>query len=173
MLERTSVFPFMSHLESLIAEYLEWQGYLVKRNLKVGKRAKGGWEMELDIVGLNPKTQTIVHYEPSLDAMTWDKREVRYEKKFRLGKQYMFTEVFDWLPKSTQIEQIAVFYNHPPGRDTIAGAKVASIDELMAEIRAKVGERGPMIRNAISEQYPLLRTIQMSHVGYCRAISNE
>ena len=32
----------MSHLESLIAEYLEWQGYLIRRNLKVGRRAKGG-----------------------------------------------------------------------------------------------------------------------------------
>jgi hypothetical protein len=28
-----------------------------------------------------------------------------------------------------------------------------------------------MIRNAISEQYPLLRTIQMSHVGYQQALS--
>ncbi|HXI23291.1 MAG TPA: hypothetical protein VNG71_05395 [Pyrinomonadaceae bacterium] len=160
----------MSHLESLIAEYLEWQGCLVKRNLKVGRRDRGGWEMELDVVGLNPKTQTIIHYEPSLDALTWDKREPRYEKKFKLSKKYMFKEVFDWLPKSTHIEQIAVFYNHPAGRDTIAGAKIMSIDELMAEIRGKVCNRGPMIKNAISEHYPLLRTIQMSHVGYCRAI---
>lgn len=126
--------------------------------------------MELDVVGLNPKTQTIIHYEPSLDALTWDKREPRYEKKFKLSKKYMFKEVFDWLPKSTHIEQIAVFYNHPAGRDTIAGAKIMSIDELMAEIRGKVCNRGPMIKNAISEHYPLLRTIQMSHVGYCRAI---
>lgn len=132
----------MSHLESLIAEYLEWQGYLVKRNLKVGKRDRGGYEMELDIVGLNPKTQTIVHYEPSLDALTWDKRELRYKKKFRFGKKYMFTEVFDWLPKSTHIEQIAVFYNHPAGRDKIAGATIMSIDELMAEIRSRVCEKG-------------------------------
>lgn len=160
----------MSHLESLIAEYLEWQGYLVKRNLKVGRRDRGGWEMELDIVGLNPKTQTIVHYEPSLDAQTWDKRELRYEKKFRLGKKYMFTEVFDWLPKSTHIEQIAVFYNHPPGRDKIAGGKIISIDELVAEIRARVITCGPMISNAIPQQYPLLRTIQMSHAGYSRKI---
>ncbi len=160
----------MSHLESLIAEYLEWQGYLVKRNLKVGKRDRGGYEMELDIVGLNPKTQTLVHYEPSLDALTWGKREPRYEKKFRLGKKYMFTEVFDWLPKSTHIEQIAVFYNHPKGRDKIAGATIMSIDELMAEIRSRVCEKGPMIKNAISERYPLLRTIQMSHVGYYKRI---
>lgn len=160
----------MSHLESLIAEYLDWQGYLVKRNLKVGRRERGGWEMELDVVGFNPKTEKVVHYEPSIDALTWNNREIRYEKKFKLARKYMFTEVFDWLPNKTQIEQIAVFYNHPAGRDRIAGAKIMSIDELVCEIRMKVCERGPMIRNAISEQYPLLRTIQMSHVGYCRAI---
>jgi hypothetical protein len=160
----------MSHLESLIAEYLEWQGFLVKRNLKVGRRERGGWEMELDVVGLNPKTQTIIHYEPSLDALTWGKREVRYKKKFELARKYMFKEVFHWLPRSTHIEQIAVFYNHPSGRDKIAGAKIMSIDELMAEIRSKVVGCGPMIRNAIPEQYPLLRTIQMSTVGYYRAI---
>lgn len=28
-----------------------------------------------------------------------------------------------------------------------------------------------MIKNAISERYPLLRTIQMSHVGYICAIA--
>ena len=161
----------MRHLESLIAEYLEWQGFLVKRNLKIGRRERGGWEMELDVVGLNPKTKTIVHYEPSIDAQTWDKRLVRYEKKFQIARKYMFKEVFDWLPETTRIEQIAVFYNHPRGRDTIAGAKIMSIDELMAEIRDEVCKRGPMISNAISEQYPLLRTIQMSHVGYSRAIS--
>jgi hypothetical protein len=161
----------MSHLESLIAEYLEWQGFLVKRNLKIGRRERGGWEMELDVVGLNPKTPTIIHYEPSLDALTWDKREVRYKKKFELARKYMFSEVFHWLPSSTHIEQIAVFYNHPRGRDKIAGATIQSIDELMTEIRAAVTACGPMIRNAIPEQYPLLRTLQMSHAGYSRAIA--
>lgn len=70
----------MSHLESLVAEYLEWQGYLVRRNTKVGRLAHGGWEMELDIVGYHPKTQKLVHYEPSIDALSWDKREARYVK---------------------------------------------------------------------------------------------
>ena len=53
----------MSHLESLIAEYLEWQGYLIRRNMKVGRRAKGGWEMELDVVGYHPQLNKIIHYE--------------------------------------------------------------------------------------------------------------
>ena len=160
----------MSHLESLIAEYLEWQGYLIRRNMKVGRRAKGGWEMELDVVGYHPQLNKIIHYEPSIDALPWVEREARYVKKFQLAQRYMFTEVFSWLDSSTQVEQIAVFYDHPKGRDTIAGGKIMSIDELVAEIRAKVISCGPMISNAIPQQYPLLRTIQMSHVGYSRAI---
>lgn len=53
----------------------------------------------------------------------------------------------------------------------MAGATIMSIDELMAEIKSKVTSCGPMIKNAISEEYPLLRTIQMSHTGYCGVIS--
>lgn len=64
-----------SHLETLIRVYLEWQGYLVRRNITVGRRAKGGWEIELDLIGFNPVTAHLVHYEPSLDANSSDKRE--------------------------------------------------------------------------------------------------
>jgi hypothetical protein len=160
----------MTHLESLISEYLEWQGFLIRRNTKVGRLGHGGWEMELDVVGFHPRTGDLVHYEPSIDALSWDKREARYKKKFEAGRKYIVKDLFSWLPPATKLQQIAVFISHPNGRDTIAGSRIVSVDELVAEIRAKVAECGPMIRNAIPEQYPLLRTIQMSHVGYSRAI---
>lgn len=48
------------HPESLIGEYLEWQGYLVRRNTKVGKLSPGGWEMELDIVAFHLHTHALV-----------------------------------------------------------------------------------------------------------------
>ena len=67
------------------------------------------------------------------------------------------------------MHQFALFVSHPAGRDAIAGGTLLSIDELMAEIRAEVMKRGAMVRNAISEQYLLLLTIQMSHAGYYRA----
>ena len=76
----------MSHLESLISEYLQWQGFLVQTNIKVGRLGHGGWEMELDVVGFHPQLGTLVHYEPSLDAFSWEKRETRYRKKFEAGK---------------------------------------------------------------------------------------
>jgi hypothetical protein len=80
----------MSHLESLIAEYLEWQGFLIRRNLKAGRRAKSGGEMELDVVGSHPKLNKIMHYEPSIDALKWWVREQRYDKKLTLVRKYMF-----------------------------------------------------------------------------------
>lgn len=40
----------------------------------------------------------------------------------------------------------------------------------MAEIRTEVLKRGIMSKNAIPEIYPLLRTIQLSHSGYHRAV---
>ena len=160
----------MSHLETLIAEYLDWQGYLVKKNIKVGRLGHGGWEMEVDIVGYQPKSGSLVHYEPSIDALSWEKREARYKKKFEAGRKYIFTDIFPWLPASTPLKQIAVFITHPKGRDTIAGGAIVSIDEFMAEVRAKVVACGFMVSNAMPEQYPLLRTVQLSHVGYYRAI---
>ncbi len=160
----------MSHLESLIAEYLDWQGHIVRRNVKVGRLNHGGWEMELDIIGYHPGSNIVVHYEPSIDALSWEKREARYLKKFNAGRRYIFTEVFSWLPPETPLKQVAVFISRPREKKEFAGGALLSIDELMSEIRAKVIECGPMCRNAISEQYPLLRTLQMTHSGYNRAI---
>lgn len=159
-----------SHLETLIHEYLEWQGYLVRRNVKVGRRAKGGWEMELDLIAYNPLKQHLVHYEPSLDAHSWKLREERFTKKFSAAQRYMFTEIFPWLPPNSKLEQFAVVYNPTSNRPLLGGGKVLGVDQLVSEIRAKVVACGPMIRNAIPESFPLLRTLQMSHVGYRRAL---
>lgn len=160
-----------SHLELLIAEYLDWQGYLVRRNIKVGRLKHGGWEMELDVIGYNPHTKDLVHYEPSVDAHTWDTREARYKKKFEAGKKWIFSEVFSWLPpETTPLRQIAIFPSHTKNRDTIAGGKILSIDEFVAEVRAKVIKHGTACRNAIPEGYPLLRVLQLSHCGYNRAL---
>ena len=160
----------MSHLESLIVEYLDWQGYLVRRTTKVGRLKHGGWEMELDVIGFNPHSGDLVHYEPSVDAHTWETREMRYKKKLDAAKKLIFLEVFSWLPPETPLRQIAVFPSHPKDRHTIAGAQILSIDELMAEIRSKIIGCSVMRSNAISENYPLLRVLQLSHCGYNKVI---
>jgi hypothetical protein len=122
--------------------------------------------MELDIIGYRPKTNQLVHYEPSTDAYAWGKRELRYIKKFQAGRKYIPKELFPWLKPAPKLQQFAVFPMHPKGRDQIAGGKIISIDELMATIREEVVKCGKMSKNAIPEQYPLLRTLQLSHSGY-------
>ena len=160
----------MSHLESLIVEYLDWQGYLVRRNTKVGRLKHGGWKMELDVIGYHPDKKDLVHYEPSVDAHAWDTREARFVKKFEAARQLILTEVFSWLPAETPLRQIAIFPSHPKGRDTIAGGQILSIDEFVAEVRSQVVKCGIASRSAISENYPLLRVLQLSHCGYNRAL---
>ena len=87
--------------------------------------------MELDVVGYHPQLNKIIHYEPSIDALGWTERQGRYEKKFQLARKYMFTEVFSWLDSSTQVEQIAVFYDHPKGRDTMPEGRLCRSMNLL------------------------------------------
>lgn len=74
----------MNHLEELTKEWLEYRGYFVRQSVLVGPRTKGGYEGELDIVALNPVTRHLLHIECSLDALAWDKRELRFAAKFEL-----------------------------------------------------------------------------------------
>lgn len=41
-------------LEQLVAEWYEYRGYFVRRNVLVGRRSQGGQDGELDIVAFNP-----------------------------------------------------------------------------------------------------------------------
>src|SRR5690606_30073809 len=130
-----------------------------RRNVKVGRRAKGGWEMELDLIAYNPVTLHLAHYEPSLDAQSWEKREHRFAKKFLAARKYLFSEVFPWLPANSQFEQFAVLPKRASSRFSIGGGAIIGVDDLVSEIRTKVMQCGIMAKNAIPEGYPLLRTL--------------
>lgn len=160
----------MTHLEQLIAEYYDWKGFLVKENIKVGRRDAGGWEMELDVVAYHPHGGRLLHIEASLDAHGWDKREQRYAKKFGIGEKYILKEVFTWLPPETKIEKEAIFPAVPKERTQIAGARLRSIDHFVKEVKDEILAGNVMSRDAIPEQYPLLRTMQLALMGYYRRI---
>lgn len=124
----------MTHLEQLIAEYYDWLGFLVKSNVKVGKRTMGGYDMELDIIAYHPGDKRLLHIEASLDAHSWPKREERYIKKFHMGEKYILSEVFTWLPPGASIERVAIFPSIA-GREMLAGARLQSIDGFMHEVK--------------------------------------
>ena len=163
----------MSHLEDLVAEYYDWQGYLIKRNVKVGKLAHGGWAMELDIIAYHPHTNDLIHLEPSIDANSWAIREKRFKKKFSFGKKHIFSDVFTWLDPKTPVRQVAVLVSKGRDRSTLAGGEIRTIDECVSEIREAVRAEGIVAKKAIPEQYPLLRTIQLTVSGYYRVVEPE
>lgn len=142
-----------------------WKRHLVLRNEKVGPLGHGGHAGELDIVAYSPQANTILHLEPSLDADTWKRREERYAKKFAAGREHIPT-LFPWLDPLPPIRQIAVFVSAAVDRTTIAGGEVVTVDEVAAEIRRAVCDRGKTSQGAIPEQFPLLRTIQLMECGY-------
>lgn len=158
----------MNHLEKLTRQYYEWKGYLVKGNVKVGRLSHGGWAGELDIVAYHPQTNHLVHIEPSIDAHSWKKRKDRFEKKFKAGKKYIYKDVFPWLSKDTPLEQIAMLVTST--RKELAGGQVISLDEFMSKIKTEIKEKGIMAKNAIPEEYDLLRTIQMAINGYYKNV---
>ena len=160
----------MSHLEQFVAEYLSWKGYLIRQNIKVGPLDHGGWEMEVDVVGYHPGTQDLVHHEPSIDALNWAAREKRYKKKFDAGRNYIRTDVFPWVSKDITLIQIAVFQNCTHGNREIAGGEVITIGEFFSQVRSEIIKVGIAFTHVIPETYPLLRTLQLSHCGYRRAL---
>jgi|ERR1044071_1717970 hypothetical protein len=148
-----------NHLENLVAEWYECKGYFIRRNVKVGRRLRGGYEGELDIVGFNPRTKHLVHIEPSLDANSWAERERRYAKKFDAGKRHI-PGLFKGLDLPKEIEQIALFvFASNKTRKTLAGGKVMLVAELLEEIFSVLKSQS-IYTNMIDEQKPLLRTLQ-------------
>jgi len=156
-----------NHLEQLVYEFLDWKGYCVWRNIRVGKREKGGYEGELDIVAFHPSSREVLHIELSLDSNRWDKRKEKFSKKFALGKKYIcevFLKNLGLDEKSVSVQQIAYVPNKGYVKDKESleeeiGAKIRILSELLREIVDELKKKD-LRKDAIPENYPLLRTIQ-------------
>ena len=148
----------MNHLEQLVAEWYEYNGYFVRRNVKVGRRPEGGYECELDVIAFHPGSKKLVQIEPSTDTHSIAKREERYSKKFAAGKKYI-PELFAGLELPQEIEQIALFI-YGAQRSSIAGGKMLLMQDLMKEIMARLSTIS-FKSNAIPETYPMLRTLHL------------
>ncbi|MDD3029371.1 MAG: hypothetical protein PHS57_03705 [Alphaproteobacteria bacterium] len=148
-------------LEQLVAEWYEFQGYFVRRNVRVGKRLNGGHEGELDVVAFHPSKGRLIHIEPSMDCDPWDKREARFSRKFKTGRTYI-PMLFEGFSLPAEIEQVALLmYGSSKDHSTLGGKRLMMIDEFMANVRKEI--EGRQIRNAaIPEQFILLRTLQFA-----------
>ena len=148
-----------NYLEQLAAEWYEYSGYFVRRNVLVGARPGGGFDGELAILAVHVGRRQVVHIEPSMDAHSWEKRADRYSKRFAAGRRYI-PDLLDGLEPSAPLRQIALIglgsrTNHP----TLGGGEVLTLPDFLTEIlvalRESPGDKGP-----VPQQYPILRTLQ-------------
>jgi hypothetical protein len=148
-----------NYLEQLVSEWYEFNGYFVRRNIKVGRRAKGGYEGELDVVAFHPSKKLLVHIEPSSDAHRWEKREERFSKKFAAGRKYI-PKIFEGFDLPPDIEQIALLVLPSKGnRQTLGGGKLITLAELLEKIFIEIKPLS-IYKNSIPEDKPLLRSFQ-------------
>ena len=158
-----------NYLEELISQWYEFRGYFVRRNVLVGKRPKGGYDCELDIVGFHPAKQHLVHLEPSMDAHTWEVRERRFTAKFTAGRRHI-PGLFKGFTVPKKIEQIAVLgFASVRNHQMIGGGRILLMAELLEEIFREL--RGKRIASsAIPEHLSILRSFQFV-AEYHKAVS--
>ena len=148
-----------NHLETLLTEWLAYQGYFVRCNVKVGKRPKGGWDGELDVVGFSPETKHLIHYECSTDSLTIEERQEKFARKFEMGRMYV-AALFPGLALPP-LEQKVLHAYASKTQTQMGGADVVRVQDLVTDILAQLRLQ-KLSNKAVPEQYPLLRTLQIA-----------
>jgi len=157
-----------NHLEQLISEWLEFQGFIVRKNVKVGKLDRGGYAGEIDIAAYHPVNGILLHVEPSLDALPLDKKDQRFQNKFNIGKQYVVAEVFPWLDPAPPLTQWAVVWAANTNRLTLGGGELIPVWDLYTMIAEHFERTNRPITRAIPENFPLLRTLHQTYHWVCK-----
>jgi hypothetical protein len=154
----------MNFLEQLTAE---WYGYhkkcFTRTNVHFGRRLNGGYKGEMDVIAYNPQTDEFIHIETSVDADSWEKRNVKFQRKFRDAKEH-YMEVFPFKNKDMKPTQIAIVgFNQVRDEHRSFGEniQIIHIPAFLKEITEILKLKDPQ-RDAVPEGYPLLRAIQYS-----------
>lgn len=150
----------MNHLEQLVSEWLQYRGYFVRTSVQVGPRPNGGFEGELDVVGVHIGQQRLIHVECSVDTLSMAKREQRFALKFERGRRFI-AKVFDGLTLPADLEQVAVLQFPNTSIHAFGSARIISVRDLVHEIYAGLAHTTPA-SGAVPTTLPLLRTLQLA-----------
>lgn len=150
----------MNFLEELVAEWYTHQGYFVRTNIKFGKRDKGGWMGEMDVVAFNAKTREFVHIEPSTDGDPWEERRERFRRKFDDAKKH-YDDLFPFEKKAVSCIAIASYSSEAKASKLGPGIEVKSIPQFIREVSQELSQRSPH-NEAVPEGLPLLRAMQLA-----------
>ena len=128
--------------------------------MQVGPRAKGGFEGELDVVGIHPGKGHLIHVECSLDAASKEKREAKFGAKFERGRKFA-PKIFEGFPDVKDFDQVAVLMLAGESVSSVGGVRVIRTTDLIREINSGSAGTSPQ-RGAVPSNLPLLRTFQMA-----------
>lgn len=146
----------MNFLEELVAEWLEFSGYLVSQNVRYGTPPGGGYLGECDVLGFLPQTGEYIHVEVSGAASRRDDLIARLHEQFDKAKEFYRT----LMPGgSGEIQRLAVARWAGEAVDLGQGIESKTIQEFVQEVCERLAELNPLNR-AVPQKFPLLRAMQ-------------
>ncbi len=147
-----------NYLVELVAEWYEFQGYLVRRNVAAQASNKSG-TTELDVIAVHTGHSEVVHVEASMDSDSWQKRDKRFRAKFRAG-QVLFDELAAGMKKKPRFRQRALLvYARTLRRRTLGGGELVLLPQFLHEIVERLVELR-IDKQIVPEHLPLIRTLQ-------------
>jgi hypothetical protein len=161
----------MNHLEQLVAEWLQYKGYFVRVSVPVGPLRRGGFEGELDVVGLNIVNKHLIHVECSLDALSWKERHDKFSQKFERGRKHI-QNVFTGLTLPDSLDQVALLQFATRAHQEVGGARLVTGKLFIREILDGLQGTSPA-SGAVPSTFPLLRTLQLAADAQDAAPSSE
>jgi len=147
----------MNHLEQLVAEWLQYNGYFVRVSVQVGACKQGGFEGELDVIGVNIVRNHLIHVECSLDTSSWSKRQASFNKRFECGRKFI-KDTFKGLQLPENLEQVLVLQFASGAIRLVGGLRLVLVREFIHEVYAGLKGTSPQ-SGAVPSSLPLLRTL--------------
>src|SRR5438445_70942 len=154
----------MNFLEQLTAEWYAYKGYFVRTNVKMNKRAKGGWDNELDVLAFSARTGELIHLESTWDAEPWPKRKVRFLTKKFVYSQLQYEEIVG--VKISTLRKIALVGLGRSSNSDLnwgGGVEVVLIPAFIASIAHELAKKDPL-KDVVPEGFPRLRAMQLALV---------
>ena len=150
----------MNFLEQLVAEWYEYEKYFVRSNVRSRKRAKGGFDVELDVLAYDLPNNTLLHVETSGDADSWAERKHRFlTKKFILTRKEYESIIGCKVNKIRKIAIVGYARSTKTNLNWGQDIEVVFIPDFMKQIAEKLRSQHPA-HEAVPEGFPLLRAMQ-------------
>jgi len=153
-------------LEELVAQWYEFKGFFIRRNIQFGVGTQGGREGEIDLLAFNPSTKEAIHIETAVPSLSYKEFGESHRKKFEGAEKY-YKELLNPNINPNSVKKISIVHTSSiPRKDSIktfesiAGSKLIHLSVLLDEIITELEKQDPK-SHIIEESYSLLRMSQI------------